>query len=61
MHAEISYVHTWEGVDNLYIRGIHNHEYLSIDVTSSDGVELCGVPGGMVLGVPGRGYAGFWI
>ena len=43
-----------------YIRNtsIHNPAYLYIGVTSGAGVGLYGVPGGAILGVPGRGYAG---
>ena len=37
--------------------GIHHCAYLSIGVTSSSGVGLCGMSGGVILGVPGRGYA----
>jgi hypothetical protein len=46
-----------------YIRNssIHNPAYLSIDVTSGAGAGLYGVPGGAILGVPGRGYAESWI
>jgi hypothetical protein len=46
-----------------YIRNtsIHNPAYLYIGVTSGAGVGLYGVPGGAILGVPGRGYAGSWI
>jgi len=40
---------------------IHHPAYLSIGATSSAGAGLYGVSGGAILGVPGWGYAGFWI
>ena len=52
-----------EGCESAYIRSssIHNPAYLSIGATSSAGAGLYGVPGGAILGVPGRGYAGSWM
>jgi len=40
---------------------IHKRAYLSTGVTSGAGVGRSGVPRGLEPGVPGRGYAGFWI
>jgi hypothetical protein len=45
---------------NLSLRseGIQDRAYLSIGVTNSSGAGLCGVPGEVISGVLGRGYAG---
>ena len=45
---------------NLSLRseGIQDRAYLYIGVTNYSGAGLCGVPGEVISGVLGRGYAG---
>src|SRR5215211_7652234 len=43
---------------SLQQEGIHHCAYLSIGVTSSSGVGLCGMSGGVISWVLGCGYAG---